>query len=126
MANKTFLLRVSGFLKEESTSRRLNYDLMTCKFPGARIFSLVQGLQKLKSELDTQELRLKEHEGWLTPYNIRHNFTSNWRVLEPLRRQQVLAKALADLESKAREALAEVYDNATVGATIDAAFLEYF
>ena len=104
----------AAFLKEESASKRFNFDLMTCKFPGTRVFSMVQSLQKLKSEVDSQELKIREREGWLTPYNIRHNFTSNWRVLEPLRRQQVLAKALAELEAKALEALGEVFENATV------------
>lgn len=106
-----------AFLKEEASStssKRLNYDLMTCKFPGTKVFSLVQSLQKLKSEVDSQDVKIRDREGWLTPYNIRHNFTSNWRVLEPMRRQQVLAKALNDLENKAWEALEEVFDNATV------------
>ena len=55
-----------------------------CMFPGSSIFRFIQRLASLNSEAREFIDTIKYQRGWLSAYNIRHNFSSPTRILELL------------------------------------------
>lgn len=90
------------------------FDLRRCKFPGVKIFGAVGSLIRYKAEVDALVTISRETQGWLTNYNIRHNYSSPWRLTEVLNGHAELLKSLTQYKEKTSKSLASVFDRATV------------
>ena len=90
------------------------FDLRRCKFPGFRIFGAVGTLARYKAEVEALVTISRETQGWLTNYNIRHNYSSPWRLSEALSGHQELLKSLVQYKDKTSKTLSTVFEKATV------------
>uniref|UniRef100_A0A914V1A8 beta-N-acetylhexosaminidase n=1 Tax=Plectus sambesii TaxID=2011161 RepID=A0A914V1A8_9BILA len=92
-----------------------------CNFPGSKVY---QEVQQLKSALDqTNENVHKDYQvrGWLTPFNIKHNYSQAWYL------DQLLDKVnmhITDLEAIA-QALRKDMEPIFFADTIDEFLFEY-
>ena len=57
-----------------------------CNFPGANALASMRQLAALRKDVDELYVELTERQGWLTAYNVRHGFSSPWRIAEALGR----------------------------------------
>lgn len=85
-----------------------------CMFPGSPIFRFVQHLTSTATEAREYLESIKFKTGWMTTYNIRHNFSSPIRVDELIVDAMRLKNSLSSLVNSAEEAMHDVYDNWTV------------
>ena len=69
---------------------------------------------RYKAEVDALVTISRETQGWLTNYNIRHNYSSPWRLSEALNGHTELLKSLAQYKDKTSKTLSSVFDKATV------------
>ena len=90
------------------------FDLRHCKFPGVKIFGAVGSLVRYKAETDALVTISRETQGWLTSYNIRHNYSSPWRLSEVLSGHSELLRSLSQYKEKTSKSLSAVFDKATV------------
>ena len=108
--------------------------MRTCSFPASNVFTAVYDLAKLRSEIlkeassssSTTTLSLMSpSEGgltgfgvadgaWMTEFAVNENATSTWRLVEPLRRQKIMLKAVQEVEKRAKIALDEIFERETV------------
>ena len=54
--------------------------LSRCFFPGAQVFKLTKTVVKTEEEVAEYLEKLETKQGWLTPYNFRHNLSSPFRI----------------------------------------------
>lgn len=90
-----------------------------CMFPGSSIFRYVHHLTALVTETREYLDSLKFKKGWMTDYNIQHNFSSPIRVDELTVDATRLKNALSSLANNADEAMKDVYDNWTIKEFIE-------
>ena len=90
------------------------FELRKCRFPGSSVFAVVGMLHHFKGEVEALDTKSREIQGWLTAYNIRHNYSSPWRLTETVSTHAYLMKALKDYARNASKALQPVFDDATV------------
>ena len=90
------------------------FDLRRCRFPGWKIFGAVGALNRYKAEVDALVTKSRETQGWLTNYNIRHNYSSPWRLTEVLNGHQELSKSLTQYKEKTSKTLSSVFEKTTV------------
>ena len=90
------------------------FEMRRCKFPGAKIFGSVGTLIRYKAEVDALVTMSRETQGWLTNYNIRHNYSSPSRLSEVLSGHAELLKSLIQYKDKTSKVLSTVFDKATV------------
>lgn len=55
-----------------------------CAFPGANVLATMKQYTAVKQQIDSLHWELTEKQGWLTPYNVRHGYSSPWRIAEGL------------------------------------------
>jgi hexosaminidase len=90
-----------------------------CIFPGNSVFRYMNRLSALAAEIREFIDSIKFSRGWLSDYNIRHNFTSSTRVAELLEDQPRLLASLINLARSIAEGMDEMYDNFTIGEYIE-------
>lgn len=91
-----------------------------CIFPGSSLFRYINRLSSLVAEARSSFIdSIKFSRGWLSDYNIRHNFTSPTRVLELLEDQPRLQASLTNLARSVSEGMEEMYDHWTIGEYIE-------
>lgn len=90
-----------------------------CIFPGSSVFRYINRLSSLVTEAREFIDSIKFSRGWLSDYNIRHNFTSPTRVLELLDDQPRLQASLTNLARSVSEGMEEMYDHYTIGEYIE-------
>ncbi|XP_037036427.1 hexosaminidase D isoform X2 [Bradysia coprophila] len=90
-----------------------------CMFPGSPIFRFVHHLTAVTSETREYIDSLKYKRGWMTEYNIRHNFSSPIRVDELTADAMRLKNSLDTLANNANEAMHDVYDKWTIKEFIE-------
>ena len=90
------------------------FELRRCKFPGSKIFGAVGSLVRYKSEVEALDTVSRETQGWLTSYNIRHNYTSPWRLTEVLNGHSDLLASLNQYREKTSRTLSSIFDKSTV------------
>ena len=71
---------------------------------------------RYKAEVDALVTISRETQGWLTNYNIRHNYSSPWRLSEALNGHTELLKSLTQYKDKTSKTLSSVFDKATVSS----------
>ncbi|XP_045615407.2 hexosaminidase D [Procambarus clarkii] len=110
------LARVGDVLKCNSF---INLDLQymeypnKCDFPGSAVYEVSQKLFILKRDIDTM-MNNPHVTGWVTNYNIEHNFASPQHVEQGLQDLSMLLFDFTKLMTDAETALADVYDEYTV------------
>ena len=90
------------------------FDLRRCRFPGAMVFGAVGSLHHYKAEVEALDTSSRETQGWLTAYNIRHNYTSPWRLSETVNGHANLLKSLREYKDKTSQMLSSIFDKSTV------------
>ena len=90
------------------------FELRRCKFPGSNIYGAVGSLAHYKSEVEALYTTSRETQGWLTSYNIRHNYTSPWRLSETIGGHTYLVQALEDYKNRTAHYLTSVFEKSTV------------
>lgn len=88
-------------------------------FPGSSIFRFIQRLASLNAEAREFIDTIKHQRGWLSDYNIRHNFSSPTRIMELLDDQPRLLASLTNLCKNLIEAMYEVYDHWSIGEYVE-------
>ncbi|XP_055606954.1 hexosaminidase D-like [Uranotaenia lowii] len=90
-----------------------------CMFPGSVIYRFMLRLMTLINEAKEYIDDVKQKRGWLTDYNVRHNFTSGTRVDDLLGEDYRLLNSITNLARNAASTLADVYDHWTSGEFIE-------
>lgn len=90
-----------------------------CMFPGSAVFRFILRLSTITTEAKEYINLLKYKHGWLTDYNINHNFSSPIRVEELAADTMRLISALHSLSKDAEHTMAEIYDKWTIGEFIE-------
>jgi len=90
------------------------WHLSTCAFPGRNLFSAVSSYVVLQAQVDTLYTDVTQRHGWLTMYNVRHNFSSPWRLLETLSKVQQLVHDLTAFKNMTALIMAQYFDQFTV------------
>ncbi|XP_045583050.1 hexosaminidase D-like isoform X2 [Procambarus clarkii] len=90
-----------------------------CFFPGAQVFKVTARLDATRRDVDSYIERVTRSRAWITDYNRRHNYSSPMRVDEDLEELPARLHAVTLLMKTAREALAEWYDDWTVGEWLE-------
>ncbi|KAG7169149.1 Hexosaminidase D-like 3 [Homarus americanus] len=85
-----------------------------CAFPGANMVSFLHRYVRLRDDVKTLQREAEERGGWLTAYNIRHNFSSPNRVREYMTNLRSFISALKDLHGEAEAVLTQYHNTATV------------
>ena len=110
------LAKVGSLLKCNSF---LNLDLKyleytnTCDFPGSSVYETSQKLFILRKDIDNM-MRNPHVTGWVTDYNIEHNFASPQHVEQGLQDLSMLLFDYNQLMVDSEKALTNVYDEYTV------------
>ncbi|KAA0202662.1 hypothetical protein HAZT_HAZT011853 [Hyalella azteca] len=102
----------------------LNLDLKyldfvnKCNFPGSNFYEIAQRLHILHK--DVAKMYANPHvKGWVSEYNIQHNFASPQHVEQGLQDLAMLLFEVRKLKVDAEKVLAEVYDEYTVHEWIE-------
>ena len=101
-------------LDESLQSDPFQWNLGVCAFPGSNLFSAVARYVVLQAKVDTLYTDVTQRHGWLTMYNVRHNFSSPWRLLEARSKGQQLVQELTAFRNSTVLIMAQYFDQFTV------------
>lgn len=90
-----------------------------CTFPGNAFFKLTYRLSIAEKEAKELIEMIRKQKGWMTPYNVRHNFSTPLRVEELMQDQPRIYHSIATLGRSAREALSDIFDYYTIGEWVE-------
>ncbi|XP_039282555.1 hexosaminidase D isoform X2 [Nilaparvata lugens] len=90
-----------------------------CVFPGHAFFRLLYRLSTVEREVAEAVASIRKDKGWMTDYNVRHNFSSPLRVDELTVDHQRLYHSVTSLVRGAKDALWEIFDAYTVAEWIE-------
>ncbi len=107
--NGTDFRRMTALLSRDDTGR-FHEATSECSFPGRDVLVVVMDLARIKAGLG----RMDSIGGWTSDYNVRHNFTSTWRMREAASAERRAADNLANLAVRAKTVFAQIYDKYTV------------
>ena len=109
--------------------------LSWCHFPGEKFFKVTKELVALEGEVAEFFAKVDTKRGWMTPYNVRHNMSSPFRIedvsrlfaqhydltgtVEVLEDWSRTQHAVVSLMRTAAAALSEVYDQFTVAEWVE-------
>ena len=110
----TFSNNLNGITESTLENDPHQFELRRCKFPGSTIYGAVGSLAHYKSEVEALDTSSRETQGWLTSYNIRHNYSSPWRLSETIGGHTYLVKALEDYRNRTSHYLSTVFEKSTV------------
>ena len=96
------------------------WDKMSwCFFPGVQVFKLTHNLDNVQYQVKEYLKKVTLDQGWLTDFNIRHNFSSPYRVQEGMDEFSQHIYSITSLMRQAKEALSEMFDYYTVSEWIE-------
>lgn len=90
-----------------------------CAFPGANAAALLHQYARLREEVTAVRREAQERGGWLTAYNLRHNFSSPARVRQATASLSHLAASLRSLYKEARAVLRQYHDHHTIAEWLE-------
>lgn len=89
-------------------------DRSYCEFPGHKFFYSIKTLHDIhKKKLDSDRIKFRL-EGWLSKYNLIHNFTSPGQYKVFVKFSESIRQDLSDLRTELEKTLSDIYDEATV------------
>uniref|UniRef100_A0A182T5V3 Uncharacterized protein n=1 Tax=Anopheles maculatus TaxID=74869 RepID=A0A182T5V3_9DIPT len=83
------------------------------------IYRFMLRLATLTAETEEYTDAIRQRRGWLTDYNIRHNFSSAARVDDLLGENYRLLNSVSNLARTAASTLTEAYDHWTYGEFVE-------
>lgn len=90
-----------------------------CSFPGHAFFKLTYRFSIARKEAVELIDVVRNKKGWMTPYNVRHNFSTPLRVEELMQDQPRIYHSMSSLGRSARETLSDVFDFYTIGEWVE-------
>lgn len=90
-----------------------------CMFPGSQTLRYVIRLTNTITDVRQYLDNIKYKRGWLTAYNIRHNFSSPIRIVELISDAMHFEASLTALAKSAIESLSDVFDKWTIDEYIE-------
>ncbi|KAF6217272.1 hypothetical protein GE061_001626 [Apolygus lucorum] len=90
-----------------------------CTFPGHAFFKLTNRLNSAQKEAEELIAMIRKQKGWMTKYNVRHNFSTPLRVDELMQDQPRVYHTIASLARSARDALSDVFDIITISEWVE-------
>jgi hexosaminidase len=96
-----------------------------CAFPGVASFRLMARLDSAETDIEEFLTTTTKKKGWLTEYNIKHNYTSPLRIDELMGDHSRLLHTMLALARSAKDALGEAFDSHTIGEWIEQKILPY-
>ena len=73
----------------------------------------------IRTEVDLLFSSAHDKSAWMTSWNVRHSFSSPWRVQEIMRTASYLPGAVKELESQARRVLARFIEPWSVSEWVE-------
>ncbi|CAH1976241.1 unnamed protein product [Acanthoscelides obtectus] len=99
--------------------------LARCIFPGNAVFRLMNRLHNMETESREFLDVINRQKGWMTSYNIRHNYSLPLRVDELTTDMPRLYHAAISLAKIAADSMAGVFDNYTISEWIEQRIYPY-
>ena len=90
---------------EELRRNPYQWDLTRCSWSGVRLFTLVANYNLHRTEVDRLHSGVIERSAWMSAWNVRHSFSSPWRVKEIMKTSLYLPQAVRELDTQARRVL---------------------
>ena len=94
---------------EELRRNPYQWDLTRCSWSGVRLFTLVANYNLHRTEVDRLHSGVVERSAWMSTWNVRHSFSSPWRVKEIMKTSLYLPQAVRELDTQARRVLPHVF-----------------
>ncbi|XP_066140842.1 hexosaminidase D-like isoform X1 [Euwallacea fornicatus] len=93
--------------------------LSRCLFPGNGFFKLMYRLHNLEQEAKEYLDITTRQKGWMTPYNVKHNYSLPLRVEELTQDLPRVYHGMTSLARNAAEVLSGIVDNYTISEWIE-------
>ena len=90
---------------EELKRNPYQWDLTRCGFPGVKVYSLISNFNLHKTEVEKLHHAVTESSAWMSSWNVKHQFSSAWRIKEILKTSIYLPSAVRELEVQAKRVL---------------------
>ena len=90
-----------------------------CTFPGHTFFKLTSRLNNAEKEAKELIEIIRKQKGWMTDYNVRHNFSTPLRVEELMQEHSRIYHTMTLLGRAARESLSDIFDFYTIGEWVE-------
>ncbi|VEN38850.1 unnamed protein product [Callosobruchus maculatus] len=99
--------------------------LSRCIFPGNTVFRLMNRLHNMETESREFLDLVHRQKGWMTSYNVRHNYSLPLRVDEVIADMPRLYHAAISLAKIAADSMAGIFDNYTISEWIEQKIYPY-
>ncbi|XP_014250389.1 hexosaminidase D-like isoform X2 [Cimex lectularius] len=96
-----------------------------CAFPGNAFFKLTYRLNNAEKEADELISMIRKQKGWMTDYNVRHNFSTSLRIDELMQDHPRIQHSMISLAKSAKDALVDVFDIHTIAEWIEQKIYPY-
>jgi hexosaminidase len=96
-----------------------------CMFPGSPFFRLTYRLHTMENEVEEFIKSTKRSKGWMTDYNVRHNYSLPLRVDELSGDLPRIYHGTTSLVRSAVDAMADIFDNYTISEWIEQKIYPY-
>ncbi|CAH0555240.1 unnamed protein product [Brassicogethes aeneus] len=93
--------------------------LSKCMFPGSPFFRLTYRLHSTEKETNEYLHLTKKQKGWMTDYNIRHNYSLPLRVEELTNELPRVYHGMISLARSAADAMLDIFDGYTISEWIE-------
>lgn len=90
-----------------------------CTFPGNQFFRLLYRLHTIELEYDDFIMETKKNRGWMTNYNVEHEFSSPLRVDELMTDHARIYRTLLSMIRPFQESLTGIFDKYTISEWIE-------
>ncbi|KAK9497674.1 hypothetical protein O3M35_004359 [Rhynocoris fuscipes] len=96
-----------------------------CTFPGHAFFKLTYRLNGIEKEADELINSVRKQKGWMTDYNVRHNFSTPLRIDELMQDEQRVYHTITGLVRAANDALSSIFDSYTIAEWVEQRIYPY-
>ncbi|XP_014275818.1 hexosaminidase D isoform X1 [Halyomorpha halys] len=90
-----------------------------CTFPGHAFFKLTYRFNNAEKEAKELIEMIRKQKGWMTEYNVRHNFSTPLRIEELMQEHSRIYHSMTSLGRVARESLSDIFDFYTIGEWVE-------
>jgi hexosaminidase len=111
---KTLVCPSAITVHESFESDPFQWHLGACAFPGSNLFSAVAKYVTLQAQVESLYIDMTQNNGWFTMYNVRHNFSSPYRLLEAHANAERLVRDLNVFKNSTKLIMEQYFDQFTV------------
>lgn len=94
-------------------------------FPGSPLFRLTYRLHSAEAEVQDYIKSTRQQKGWMTDYNVRHNYSLPLRVDELTGELPRIYHGMLTLAKSAVDAMEDVYDEFTIAEWVEQRIYPY-